>query len=80
MLTVDLLHEFELGLWKDFLTHLIRILESLGPDSARIFNERCGRILLNAGTPTQLTPSLASDRFPRLVRRRYDILRVTSQQ
>jgi hypothetical protein len=42
MLTVDLLHEFELGLWKDFLTHLVRILESLGPDSVRAFNERYG--------------------------------------
>ena len=41
MLTVDLLHEFELGLWKDFLTHLVRILEFLGSDSGRIFNERC---------------------------------------
>jgi hypothetical protein len=40
MLTVDLLHEFELGLWKDFLTHLVRILEFLGPDSVQTFNER----------------------------------------
>jgi hypothetical protein len=26
MLTVDLLHEFELGVWKSLFTHLIRIL------------------------------------------------------
>jgi hypothetical protein len=26
MLTVDLLHEFELGVWKAVLTHFIRIL------------------------------------------------------
>ena len=39
MLTVDLLHEFELGLWKDFLTHLVRILEFWGSDSMWIFNE-----------------------------------------
>jgi len=26
MLVVDLLHEFELGIWKALLTHLIRML------------------------------------------------------
>lgn len=40
MLTVDLLHEFELGVWKDFLAHIIRILEFLGPDNVQTFNER----------------------------------------
>ena len=49
MLTVDLLHEFELGLWKDFLTHLVRILEFLGSDSVRIFNERYGHPVISAG-------------------------------
>jgi len=39
ILTVDLLHEFELGLWKDFLTHLIRILEFRGPEFVHEFNE-----------------------------------------
>lgn len=29
MLVVDLLHEFELGVWKAIFTHLLRILESL---------------------------------------------------
>jgi hypothetical protein len=28
MLVVDLMHEFELGVWKALLIHLIRILES----------------------------------------------------
>ena len=41
MLTVDLLHEFELGLWKDLFAHIIRILESLGPEKVQTFNERC---------------------------------------
>ena len=41
MLTVDLLHEFELGLWKDFFTHLVRILEFLGAGTVQTFNERC---------------------------------------
>ena len=29
MLVVDLLHEFELGVWKAIFTHLLRILDSL---------------------------------------------------
>ena len=29
MLVVDLLHEFELGVWKSILTHLLRMLDSL---------------------------------------------------
>jgi hypothetical protein len=41
MLAVDLLHEFELGVWKDFLIHIIRILEFLGMDKVQIFDERC---------------------------------------
>ena len=29
ILVVDILHEFELGVWKDLLKHLLRILLSL---------------------------------------------------
>ena len=29
MLVVDLLHEFELGVWKSIFIHLLRILDSL---------------------------------------------------
>ena len=29
MLVVDLLHEFELGIWKVVFIHLLRILESV---------------------------------------------------
>lgn len=39
MLTVDLLHEFELGLWKDFFAHIVQILEFLGPDKVQTFDE-----------------------------------------
>lgn len=31
MLVVDLLHEFELGLWKAVFTHLIRLLYAAAP-------------------------------------------------
>lgn len=30
MLVVDLLHEFELGVWKGLFTHLIRLLYAAG--------------------------------------------------
>lgn len=36
-----MLHDFKLGPWKDVLTHIARILESLGPEKVRAFNERC---------------------------------------
>jgi hypothetical protein len=29
MLVVDLLHEFELGIWKSVFIHLLRILEAI---------------------------------------------------
>ena len=31
MLVVDLMHEFELGVWKAIFTHLIRLLYAAGP-------------------------------------------------
>ena len=40
MLIVDLLHEFELGVWKAVLTHLIRILYAKGRDKIQTFNKR----------------------------------------
>ena len=30
MLVIDLMHEFELGVWKALFTHLIRILSAAG--------------------------------------------------
>ncbi|PPR08295.1 hypothetical protein CVT24_002453, partial [Panaeolus cyanescens] len=36
MLTVDLLHEFELGVWKALFTHLIRILHASKPGSEAV--------------------------------------------
>jgi hypothetical protein len=40
MLVVDLLHEFELGVWKAVLTHLIRILYASGEGKIQAFNKR----------------------------------------
>jgi hypothetical protein len=39
MLVVDLLHEFELGVWKAFFTHLIRILYAAGDGTDRLVIE-----------------------------------------
>jgi hypothetical protein len=40
MLVVDLMHEFELGVWKALLKHLIRMLYAVGQDAVLEFNER----------------------------------------
>jgi hypothetical protein len=36
MLVVDLLHEFELGVWKALFTHLIRILHAAAPHGSLV--------------------------------------------
>ncbi|KIO20788.1 hypothetical protein M407DRAFT_219893, partial [Tulasnella calospora MUT 4182] len=51
MLVVDLMHEFELGVWKAVLIHLIRMLHTLGNDSVNEFNQRF-RHLGNFGQST----------------------------
>ena len=38
MLIVDLLHEFELGVWKAIFTHLIRILHAAAPHGGLVAN------------------------------------------
>lgn len=41
MFAVDLLHDFELGVWKDVFQHLIRILYVIGgQQTVQILNER----------------------------------------
>ena len=39
MLVVDLLHEFELGVWKSLFIHLIRLLYAAGKGSDRLVME-----------------------------------------
>lgn len=36
MLVVDLMHEFELGVWKAIFTHLIRILYAAAPHGSLV--------------------------------------------
>jgi hypothetical protein len=40
LFVVDLLHEFELGVWKAIFTHLMRILHAIGGDVVQDLNVR----------------------------------------
>ena len=40
LLVVDLMHEFELGVWKSLFIHLIRILVAQGGTAIQEFNAR----------------------------------------
>jgi len=40
LFVVDLLHEFELGVWKATFTHLLRILYAQGGDGIQMLNKR----------------------------------------
>ena len=40
MFAPDLLHEFELGVWKQVFAHLIRILYSCNEGGVQVLNER----------------------------------------
>jgi hypothetical protein len=40
MFAVDLLHDFELGVWKHIFAHLIRILYACGEAKVQVLNER----------------------------------------
>ena len=45
MLVVDLLHEFELGVWKSLFTQLIRLLYAAGKGSEALVAELDSRLL-----------------------------------
>ena len=40
ILVVDLLHEFELGVWKALFTHLLRILSAINPSLLNVLDQR----------------------------------------
>jgi len=44
MLTVDILHEVELGVWKALLMHLIRMLHTYGANKVQEFDARYGSL------------------------------------
>ena len=67
MLTVDLLHEVELGVWKALLMHLIRILHACGADRIHAFDERYGSLhrgfdqLYSPRTSFRLVPTFGDE-------------------
>jgi hypothetical protein len=42
---VDLLHEFELGVWKAIFSHLMRILHAIGGSAVQDLNKRYRHVL-----------------------------------
>ena len=50
LLTVDLLHEVELGVWKALFTHIIHILSTNSPEAVGELDRRC------PSPPWQLPP------------------------
>ncbi|KAJ7215526.1 hypothetical protein GGX14DRAFT_312684, partial [Mycena pura] len=40
LLAVDLMHEFELGVWKSLMVHLVRMCICFGPDVVRQLDQR----------------------------------------
>ena len=41
MLVVDLMHEFELGVWKALFIHLLRLLFAIDPSLLNKLDHRC---------------------------------------
>lgn len=44
MFVPDLMHEFELGVWKSIFTHLMRILQVAGNDQVQELNKRFRKV------------------------------------
>ncbi|KAL6308598.1 hypothetical protein BKA93DRAFT_822327 [Sparassis latifolia] len=44
MFVPDLMHEFELGVWKAVFIHILRILYTLGNDRIQVFNQRFRKV------------------------------------
>ncbi len=74
MFVPDLLHEFELGVWKATFIHLMRILHANGNDSIQKLNKRYAPTSLHPIKPKR---SADTERFLRLVVGRSDGLAQT---
>ena len=44
MLVVDLLHEFELGVWKSLFIHLLHLLNTIDPSMIHEMDRQCVQI------------------------------------
>jgi len=66
MMVVDLMHEFELGVWKTLLTHLIRVLHAASKRPGVLVDELNARCVQRGGGEYVLMHKTGSARFPRL--------------
>ncbi|KAF9232549.1 hypothetical protein BU15DRAFT_90630 [Melanogaster broomeanus] len=73
-LVVDLLHEFELGILKSVLIHLIRILFSIDPEKVWILNERFSNISPFGANDIRRFPDNVGDMKHRVARHFEDVL------
>ena len=88
MLVVDLLHEFELGIWKAILSHLLRMLESLKGDKLCELDQRKANPIDKRFPTTQLTlflskvssgPSFGRDTIRRFSKNTSEMKRVAAR-
>ena len=57
MLVVDLMHEFELGVWKSLFTQLVHLLHAAGKGSQMLVAELDARSLRNFFVSNQIIHS-----------------------
>jgi len=77
MFVPDLLHEFELGVWKAVFTHLLRILYSCGGDTIQTLNSRYET---PASFDYRLMITLGTAKYPHLDETRFRSLMPTYQE
>lgn len=63
MLVVDLLHEFELGVWKDLFMHLLRILASVNPGLVNELDSRYVKLICCSRHCTDDYSIIVTDRY-----------------
>jgi hypothetical protein len=78
MLVVDLLHEFELGVWKALFIHLLRILHAANKTSISELNRRYVKFIVNNEYITTHAMLEAIGRYPLLAETPLDGFQLTS--
>lgn len=63
LLTVDLLHEVELGVWKALFTHIVRILSAHSPRSVNELDQRLALWVIFSVATAYYLRAMQMDRF-----------------
>jgi hypothetical protein len=79
-MVVDLMHEFELGVWKTLFTHLIQILHAASNRSGALADELNARYVWRENRECMLTYKTDSVRFPHSVNSQSAAFTTTSQR